>query len=543
MKHRSTLLLALALTASVHAQWSTDPAAPLVVCNAANGQSGVSALPDGSGGWFVLWLDERADGTNAQVYGQRYDGDGLALWTANGKALLTPAGETVAEYAAAVLDNGDLLVAYVHRPATYQDTLSAQAFDADGAAVWAQPTHIAQSGSPILGISELDAFASAGGGAIIAWYDTYFGGSNGVNCTRIGNAGDLPWGPDGYAIPGATYGPFEVFDDGALGALVQWREGNGSGAQLRAMRVDSTGANHWAANVNSSLGSGLNYAFGSVTGANNALITAWRNMPGHLEMALLDTSGAFPWGAAPLVLCDFASSQDKPVLCAAGNAYVAAWADNRPPANNADVYVQRFGANGQLQWAVDGLPAIQTNSYIPTPGVVPGNGDAVIVTMDATVPGFCAQRILGDGTQAWAAPTAFCTAAFNPFYADQVKLPDGAGGVVAFWSNQSDVYAARIYENGQLGDHTGVAAAATPGDALRIAPSPTAGPLSVQLPAGLALRTVRVRDAQGRITALPVVARTGERLQLDAAALAPGAYVLELGTEAGLRYGRFVAGR
>lgn len=542
MKQLAAPLFAFVCAATAHAQWSTDPAAPLVVCNAANGQSGVQALPDGSGGWFVFWLDKRMDGSTNQVYGQRIDSDGYAQWTANGKAILTPVGETVAEFAATVLDNGNVLLAYVHRPSVYQDTLSAQLLDVDGNALLPQPTHVAQSGSPVLGLGQVRVCANVGGGAMIGWYDTYFGGSNGINCTRIENNGTLPWGPDGYAIPGAAYGPFDIFDDGALGAMVNWRDGNGSGANMHAMHVTNNGTNAWPANVNSSVGSGLNYAFSSVGGPQHAVITAWRNNPGHLEMARLDTSGTLPWGAAPTVLCNYASSQDEPVMCNAGNEFVAAWADNRPPASNADVFVQRFDANGQLLWATDGLPGIQTNTYIPTPGIVAGNNGAVIVTVDGSVMGFCAQRILSNGTQDWAAPTPFCVPSFNPFYDDQVKRPDGAGGVVAFWSNQTDVYAARIFEDGQLGDPTGIAEATRAADLL-IAPSLTNGPLSVHVPEGHMVRTAQAVDAQGRATALPITALNGARAQFDASALAPGAYVLQLGTDAGTRTGRFVVAR
>lgn len=541
MKHLAALLFAT-LPFATPAQWSLDPAAPLVVCDAANGQSGVQALSDGSGGWYAFWLDKRVDATNAQVYGQRYDAAGYAQWTANGKPILTPAGETVAEFAVVQLDNGQLLIAYLHNPAVYQDTLSAMALDSNGDPVWAQATRIAQSGSPVLGIGQLRAIASAGG-AIIGWYDTYFGGSNGVNLTRITNDGALPWGTDGFAIPGASYGPFHLFDDGQRGAIVQWRTGNGSGAHLYAMRVDSTGANDWAANVNTSVGgTGLNYAFDGVSGDQYQLITAWRSMAGNLDMARLDTSGILPWGTSPTVLCNFASSQDNPVLCAVSGEFVAAWADNRPPASNADLYMQRFDANGQPQWAADGLPGIQASTYIPTPGIVPGNSGAVIVTMDAGTPGFCAQRILSDGSHAWPAPVAFCTGAFNPFYADQVKLPDGSGGVVAFWSNQTEVYAARIFENGELGDHTALGEAAA-NATLRVQPSPTEGPLTVLLPAAAQPRSVRALDVHGRTTALPITGCTGDRLQLDASALAPGLYMLEVTTTAGVRTGRFVVER
>lgn len=92
----SCLLLTFTFTTHCARARFTDPAAPLVVCNAANGQSGVKALPDGSGGWFVFWMDKRVASDTNQVYGQRYDNDGYPQWTANGKAFLTPAGETVA---------------------------------------------------------------------------------------------------------------------------------------------------------------------------------------------------------------------------------------------------------------------------------------------------------------------------------------------------------------------------------------------------------------------------------------------------------------
>lgn len=85
---------------------------------------------------------------------------------------------------------------------------------------------------------------------------------------------------------------------------------------------------------------------------------------------------------------------------------------------------------------------------------------------------------------------------------------------MAFWSDQSTVYTARIYEDGQLGDHTGIADA-TQVRQLRIAPSPASGPVSALVPAGLVVRTARAVDAQGRATSLPILSYSGERVQLE----------------------------
>src|SRR5204863_6837489 len=144
---------------------------------------------------------------------------------------------------------------------------------------------------------------------------------------------------------------------------------------------------------------------------------------------------------------------------------------------NQDLFIQKFNMNGVPQWTTDGVQAIHTNTYIPTPGLVASDEGAVITTLDGTALGFCAMRILSAGLPDWPAPTNFCIPAFNPFYDDQVKLPDGEGGVVAFWSNQTDVYAARIYKNGELGIHTGMAENRTNSNALQPFPSPTNGPL------------------------------------------------------------------
>ena len=528
---------------NVMAQWSEDPAAPLVVCDAAHVQSGVRALADGNGGWYVFWMDRRLDGYIGEVYGQRYDAGGNALWTSNGKPIMALAGETVLEFAVTTLDNGELLLAYIHEPAIFQDTLSAMALDGSGNAAWDQATNITASGPSILGPNAVSVIPSPGG-AIIGWYDNYIGGSNGVNVTRILNDGSLPWGTDGYAIPGAYYGPFQLFNEGMDGVLVQWRTGNGSGAHLFAMRVGLDGANAWADSVNTSMGgTGLNYAFNSVLTDEGALITTWRNMIGHLDMARLNVDGTLPWGNTPTVLCDYASSQDLPVICRQGDEYVIAFSDNRPPASNADLYVQRITGDGQLLWDVDGLPGLQANTYIPTPGLVPSTNGAVVVTFDANVIGFCAQRILDDGSQAWPAPVIFCTPAFNPFYADQVKLPDGSGGVVAFWSNNDQVYAAHIDVNGQLGDHTGVNGPVRTDALLRVLPSVTEGPMSVLLPGGLRPKAVRAWDALGRATPLSIIGAQGDRILLDASELADGLYVLEVTTDAGALSARFEVAR
>jgi hypothetical protein len=526
----------LALTLSCKAQWSSDPANPMVLCAATGTPENLVAFGDGNGGYYAFWRDRRTDGTNYDMYGQRLDEAGYPLWTAGGKLIHHEDSCTVGNFAISRLADGNLMLATIAGPSLFADTMKAMLLDADAAPLWPNAVNITKEGSPILGIGEL-AMIPKSGGAIIGWYDTYFGGSNGVNVTRIENDGTQPWGMDGYAIPYAAYGPFELHDDYGQGVIVQWRTGNGSGAALMAMRVDSSGTNVWPANVQTSAGNdGLNYAFHTVQDGLGAQITAWRSMPGHLVMARLDTSGALTFNPSPLVVCDYASSQDKPKLVRNGGALYAAWVDNRPPASNADLYVQKFNANGAPLWAADGVPALQLNTYIPTTGIVASDSGAVIVTMDGNVDGYSAMRVRGNGTLAWNAPAQFCLPGFNPFYERQIQLADGEGGVVSFWSNSiGELYGARIYRNGQLVSSVGVAENSR-NHALTVFPNPASDRITIS--ADEEILSIRVLDMQGRT--LQQQAETLIRnIQLDISSLAPGTYMAVAHTQSGRLTGRF----
>ncbi|MEO8069496.1 MAG: T9SS type A sorting domain-containing protein [Flavobacteriales bacterium] len=531
-----TLLLPFAfVTSSALAQWSTDPAAPLQVCGTAGAPSAPSVFSDGSGGWFAFWTDKRTDQTNREIYGQHLDPDGMALWPNDGKLIHNEPGSSIEEIAAARLDNGNVMIAYLFRPAVFQDTLRALAIDANGDPVWSAPTHITQCGSPILGLGDLRVMSTAGG-AYVAWYDTYFGGSNGINVTRVTSAGDLPWGVDGYAIPSAAYGPYELLNDHATGAVVQWRTGNGSGAHLMAMRVDSTGANVWAANVQTSVGSGgLNYAFHSTVDGLGAHLTAFVDLPHHIVMARVDTTGALTYSPSPVSVCTFASDQDQPMVVVSEGYTFVAWTDNRPPANYRDLYLQKLDADGLPQWDPDGVAAIQLNTYIPTPGLVLSDSGAVIATIDANVAGYSAMRMRADGTAAWPAPVQFCTPAFNPFYTSQTQHADGEGGVVSFWlSSGIAIHAARIHRNGSLNNDVGIDEHAS-STSIAAYPNPANDLITFTLPANERATRIELINMTGAIVAHH--SRTGT---INIHALHAGSYTARIRTAHGVYFSRFI---
>ena len=84
-----SVMIAILIHAGTFAQWSTDPAAPMPVCNAANAQRNLIAIADADSGYYAVWSDLRNNVDRAQLYGQHFDSEGNALWAAYGELLLS----------------------------------------------------------------------------------------------------------------------------------------------------------------------------------------------------------------------------------------------------------------------------------------------------------------------------------------------------------------------------------------------------------------------------------------------------------------------
>ena len=82
----ATILL-LAPIMIAHAQWSSDPASNNPICRAGNNQKASRLVSDGQGGAIICWYDERAAQNFFKVYAQRIDKDGFVRWAENGIAI------------------------------------------------------------------------------------------------------------------------------------------------------------------------------------------------------------------------------------------------------------------------------------------------------------------------------------------------------------------------------------------------------------------------------------------------------------------------
>lgn len=191
----------------------------VAVCNAANSQSDLRVVPDGAGA-FAAWTDERAGAAVYDVFLQRIAAaDGSSLWAANGVGV-SPSTSGTRRRPALVNSGTGVLVAWEDQRAGNADIYS-QRFDLNGAALWPA------GGVAMATASNAQEFpiglADGSGGAFVAWRDTRI--SDSATTGRAGHvdaSGSLLWGLNGIATKSTTTPTTlrSLASDGSGGLLV-----------------------------------------------------------------------------------------------------------------------------------------------------------------------------------------------------------------------------------------------------------------------------------------------------------------------------------
>ena len=486
------LFCALFATITCAAQWSTDPANPMVVSSAPNAQRFMRAIADADSGYYVFWSDLRADPAKGELYGQHFDDDGNALWTANGQLLVSHPTRSINEMAPLLMPDGSVMVCYASSTNIYTgDTVRAMRFDADANMLWTEPAVLLTAGNFMF-----PQVIPSGTCAYLLAYCECGAGSYRIQRVRMDGTVQFPM--PGIEVGSGYWGPFTIRPDGAGGMIHTFRCGNGAGTCLKAERLDSLGATVWPGYISVADVDGLNYAFCTAAEEGGGQVDVWE-VNGDLRMDRIDTLGDPIWSPAVLPTCDLPSyGQASPAALVMNDELFVAWGDNRPPAANQDLYLQKFDlSTGAELWTADGVPVIQQPSYIPTARLVASDSGAVIGIMDCNS-SYAAMRVRADGSLAWPGAVSFATAN-TPFYDDRTELPDGSGGVVAFWeSSLGDVYGARIYRNGVLYDDVGIGEQAnTPG--FEMYPNPARDHIGLRTNDGATITSVHVMAPDGRI--------------------------------------------
>ena len=397
----SAIVIALLFPAVLISQSPGNP-----VSIAGNHQTNPAMTTDGSGGTIIVWQDNRNG--KYEIYAQRMNGDGNAVWTLNGLAICV------------------------------QDSNFKPMIVSDGS-----------------------------GGAIIAWQSYRGSATADIYAQRVNSSGNIMWSLNGLPVCVVVFeqDTISMVSDGLGGAILTWQDyrSNNGFADIYAQRINPAGTMIWTAN-------GVNICNQAASqrgpkiisdGSGGAFITWYDNRAGNYDIysQRVGAAGAVQWTTNGVATCTMSTDQLTPDVCSDGaDGVVITWTDYRS-STDFNIYAQRVGPSGAIVWVVDGVVMNNNVAYAQTDPMIvsDGLGGAIISWTDyrtGTTADIYAQRVNSTGAVQWTATgVIICTASGDQIFSQLTS--DGNNGAYITWEDHrnagnSDIYAQRIASNAAL---------------------------------------------------------------------------------------------
>lgn len=444
-------------------QWPCSSNEALPVVTETNNQWNHSVLLDGDGDILYLWQDKRSV-TYENVYLQCFKKIGVSDWQVGGIPVANSTGNQSGARAI-VTNTGVIVVWHDNRKGTDYD-IYAQKFDKSGTALWAANGIVICNASgnqqnPRIVLDNQN-------GVIIVWQDRRNGTDNNIYAQRINSNGQIQWTSNGVIVCSASYDQFnpEVVTDGNGGAIVAWhdyRSGNGY-IDIYAQKISSTGTMIWQANgVPITTASNNQYNLQIIQDGYKGAIIVWqdrRNLTNdELYGQRVSPSGAILWQVNGNPISTGSGFKAYPRLASNNNggAYVV-WQDNRNGIDY-DIFIQNVSLFGELLWTANGIPVCNASGHQYYPQIVSDiNGNTIVTWQDKRNGNdfdIYAQRLDANAVPKWTVNGVPIQIA--PY--DQIEpkiVMDEDGGAIISWTDYrvgnsySDIYAQRIGVNGKI---------------------------------------------------------------------------------------------
>jgi len=345
-------------------QWTANGVS---ICTLDSSQQQPQLVSDGSGGAIITWQDYRNG--NYDIYAQRVNSSGAAQWAANGAPICTAVFdqldvEIISDgLGGAILTWEDNRSNVVDCPDVY-----AQRVDPSGAALWtADGVSICNEASAQHGPRLV---SDGSGGAFITWYDQRAGDYD-IYTQRVASGGAVQWTTNGVATCTMATDQLkpDICSDGADGVIITWYDYRATtDFNIYAQRVGPSGAIVWDVD---GVVMNNNVAYDQINprivsdGVGGAIIV-WQDYvtgtTSDVYAQRVATAGAVQWTATGVIICTAAGDQTDPRIVTDGTsgAFIT-WDDHRDTAN-CDVYAQRIAADASINWSAEGYPICAADS-------------------------------------------------------------------------------------------------------------------------------------------------------------------------------------
>ncbi|MBI5477117.1 MAG: T9SS type A sorting domain-containing protein [Ignavibacteriales bacterium] len=391
--------------------WQTNG---ISICNASDLQYYPQSVSDGNGGAIVTWQDRRNGAFH--IYAQKVNGNGVVQWDSNGVAICT--GRVGQDLPRIVSDgSGGAIIAW-EDGTPYN--LYAQRVDASGNLLWttdglAISTAAGNQYYPMM-------ISDNVGGAIITWADFRNGTDLNIYAQRINRSGEVQWLADGTPITDSSASEsFPIIaSDSASGAIIAWTDyRSNTSYDIYAQRIDSSGILKWTHHgvALCTAPKDQDYCMIASDGANGAVVV-WRDFRNNTVYDIyaqrVNSLGDVQWDTNGIAIRSLSQNSYLPSIIGDGTGNtIMTWTDWRVP-SSPDIYAQKVNASGIPQWTANGA-AISTatgqqawgaiGGHVTTPIVSDGKGGAIITWWDGRAIAtnendIYAQRVLRNGSLA-----------------------------------------------------------------------------------------------------------------------------------------------
>ena len=360
-RNPSTDIFAQHISATGTLLWAAD-GVPL--CTAAFNQLTPKIVTDGAGGAVIVWIDDRNGGGagNYDIYAQRVNASGVVQWGADGVPVCTATGIQTAVQLLA--DNSGAMIVWSDgRVGSANADIYAQRLNQAGTALWTIDGVSVCNASSLQNIPQIISDGGAGS-AIICWEDWRNFSQPDIYAQHISN-GFTDWTFNGVVICSepnfASQSNTKMVADGSGGAIMCWEDKRnfGSNTDLYAQRVSNSGITQWTTNgIAICTASGIQFSQQMISDAAGGAIITWedRRTDRDIYAQRINASGVSQWTADGIPVCNTFDTQAEPQLVArlAGGA-IFVWSDLRN-SGQQDIYAQGIDATGTALWTANGMP-------------------------------------------------------------------------------------------------------------------------------------------------------------------------------------------
>jgi len=455
-------LLSTLATAPAAAAWSTDPFVNdlLVPGVSDSGIQDLVAVPDGSGGMLLAWLQERPGTTIRDAYAHRIDAEGQPVWPE--PLEVRTAQVNISDLTALSDGNGGMYLAILDFNGN-GSTVFVQFIDGSFDVQWTEGGIDVAPGALSINADNPVLADMGADGLFVAWEESR-ASANGTDIWAQRIAPPFfqrAWGDTGIEICGADGNQDDLAAVGVEGgAFVAWNDQRDVGSNQNDVYMQYVDATWtvWSNDGEPVAATSVNQQNPSLApdGAGGVWV-AWQSTittPASVRVARW-TAGAQELFRRNVTGTPAASQLDARIAAHPAYGAVVIW--NEIGGFVGPLVSQRIAPSGLVLWGSEGVPVRPSDEGQSPQGFhVTADGAPVILFEELGV--LYAQRLDPDGSRMFGDEALTVSMASPDFYDGEAYVPSG-DGFLAAWSDArdldgDDVYGARIDAWGFLGDPT-----------------------------------------------------------------------------------------